>query len=229
MNTPKVITIDGPAGSGKSTLGAHLAAHLGYIYFDTGVMYRALALAVLDAHQDPQDSAAVTALADTCEIAVRAPTHNDGRQYTIMLNGRDVTWEIREQRVEKIVSLAAAHPPVRAILRARQRAIGMQGRVVMVGRDIGAIVLPEAPLKIYLEVSIAERARRRIAELTARGESVDAVALTESIRVRDERDRHVMYPAPDAVIINGDHDTPEQTLAHVLTLVAQCPALSEES
>lgn len=228
MNTPKVITIDGPAGSGKSTLGAHLASALGYIYFDTGVMYRALALAVLDAQHDPHDSMAVTALAETSDIAVRAPTRADGRQYTIMLNGRDVTWEIREQRVEKVVSIAAAHPPVRAILRARQRAIGMQGGVVMVGRDIGAIVIPEAPLKIYLEVSIAERVRRRVAELAARGESVDAVALTESMRLRDERDRHVMYPAPDAVIIDGDHDTPTQTFTHVLALVAQCPAFGEE-
>ncbi len=228
MKTPQVITIDGPAGSGKSTLGAHLATTLGYIYFDTGVMYRALALAVLDAQQDPQDSMAVTALAEASDIAVLAPTQNDGRQYTILLNGRDVTWEIRDQRVEKIVSLAAAHPTVRAILRARQRAIGMQGHVVMVGRDIGAIVLPEAPLKIYLDVSIAERARRRMAELVARGDSVDMATLTESIRIRDERDRHVMFPAPDAVIINGDDDTPNQTLAHVLELVQRCPALAKE-
>ncbi|MFM7678963.1 MAG: (d)CMP kinase [Roseiflexaceae bacterium] len=228
MNTPKVITIDGPAGSGKSTLGAHLASALGYIYFDTGVMYRALALAVLDANQDPHDSMAVTALAETSDIAVRAPTHADGRQYTIMLNGRDVTWEIREQRVEKVVSIAAAHPPVRAILRARQRAIGMQGGVVMVGRDIGAIVIPEAPLKIYLEVSIAERVRRRVAELTARGEAVDVAALTQSMRIRDERDKHVMFPAPDAIIINGDHHTPAQTLSQVLTLVSQCPTLAKE-
>lgn len=228
MNTPQVITIDGPAGSGKSTLGAHLAQTLGYIYFDTGVMYRALALAVLDAAQDPQDSMAVTALAEASDIAVLAPTQDDGRQYTILLNGRDVTWAIRDQRVEKIVSLAAAHPTVRAILRARQRAIGMQGHVVMVGRDIGAIVIPEAPLKIYLDVSIAERARRRMAELEARGDRVDMATLTESIRVRDERDRHVMFPAPDAVIINGDDDTPSQTLAHVLELVQRCPAFAKE-
>ncbi|MEY2845540.1 MAG: hypothetical protein RL076_1086 [Chloroflexota bacterium] len=228
MNTPQVITIDGPAGSGKSTLGAHLAHTLGYIYFDTGVMYRALALAVLDAAQDPHDSMAVTALAETSDIAVLAPTQDDGRQYTILLNGRDVTWAIRDQRVEKIVSLAAAHPTVRAILRARQRAIGMQGHVVMVGRDIGAIVLPEAPLKIYLDVSIAERAKRRMAELVARGETVDAGALIESIRIRDERDRHVMFPAPDAVIINGDNQTPSQTLTHVLALVNACAALAKE-
>jgi cytidylate kinase len=228
MNTPKVITIDGPAGSGKSTLGATLASTLGYIYFDTGVMYRALALAVLNAAQDPQDGMVVTALAEASEIGVLAPTQDDGRQYTITLNGADVTWAIRDQRVEKIVSLSAAHPPVRAILRARQRAIGMQGHVVMVGRDIGAIVIPEAPLKIYLDVSIDERARRRIAELRARGEQVDMLALTESIRMRDERDRHVMFPAPDAIIINGDTQTPAQTLTHVLALVAQCPALTEE-
>ena len=228
MMRPNVITIDGPAGSGKSTLGADLAATLGYIYFDTGVMYRALARAVLDAQQDPQQGDAVTALAESCEIAVLAPTQHDGRQYTVLLNGQDVTWAIRDQQVEKIVSLAAAHPAVRTIMRARQRAIGLQGHVVMVGRDIGAVVIPEAPLKIYLEVSLEERVRRRVAELTARGESVDVAALTQSMRIRDERDKHVMFPAPDAVIINGDHHTPVQTLNQVLTLVSQCPSLAQE-
>ena len=225
MTIPRVITIDGPAGSGKSTLGANLATQLGYIYFDTGIMYRALTLAVIEAHCDPHDAVAVTRLAEQSEISVHAPTHDDGRQYTIMLNGRDVTWDIRQQSVEKTVSIAAAHPSVRQILRARQRAIGMQGNVVMVGRDIGSIVIPEAPLKIYLDVSIAERAHRRVAELTARGESIDEAQLTESIRVRDERDSHVMQPATDAVHINGDTDTPAQTLAYVLQLVANCPAL----
>jgi cytidylate kinase len=146
----------------------------------------------------------------------------------VLLNGQDVTWAIRDQQVEKIVSLAAAHPTVRTIMRARQRAIGLQGHVVMVGRDIGAIVIPEAPLKIYLEVSLEERVRRRVAELTARGESVDVAALTQSMRIRDERDKHVMFPAPDAVIINGDHHTPAQTLNQVLTLVSQCPSLAQE-
>jgi len=188
-------------------------------------MYRALTLAVIEANCDPHDAVAVTQLAEQSTISVHAPTQNDGRQYTIMLNGRDVTWDIRQQSVEKTVSIAAAHPSVRQILRARQRAIGMQGNVVMVGRDIGSIVIPEAPLKIFLDVSIAERARRRVDELTARGESIDEAQLTESIRVRDERDRHVMQPAVDAVHINGDTDTPAQTLAHVLQLVANCPAL----
>lgn len=225
MTIPRVITIDGPAGSGKSTLGANVATHLGFLYFDTGIMYRALTLAVIEGNCDPSDAEAVTTLAAQSVISVHAPTQNDGRQYTIMLNGRDVTWDIRQQSVEKTVSIAAAHPSVRQILRARQRAIGMQGNVVMVGRDIGSIVLPEAPLKIFLDVTIAERVRRRINELTARGEQIDVTQLTESIRIRDERDRHVMQPAFDAIYINGDNDTPEQTLASVLQFVANCPAL----
>ncbi|MCX6015432.1 MAG: (d)CMP kinase [Chloroflexales bacterium] len=225
MTIPRVITIDGPAGSGKSTLGANVAMHLGFLYFDTGIMYRALTLAVIEGNCDPSDAEAVTTLAAQSVISVQAPTQNDGRQYTIMLNERDVTWDIRQQTVEKTVSIAAAHPSVRQILRARQRAIGMQGNVVMVGRDIGSIVLPEAPLKIFLDVTIAERVRRRINELTARGEQIDVTQLTESIRIRDERDRHVMQPAVDAIYINGDNDTPEQTLASVLQFVANCPAL----
>ena len=219
MNTPRAITIDGPAGSGKSTLGASLAAALGFVYFDTGVMYRALTLAVLDAGIDPSDGAAVAACAERIDIGVQPPTVADGRQYTITLDGRDVTWDIREQRVERAVSTAAGHPAVRVILRAQQRAIGMRGNVVMVGRDIGSIVLPEAPLKIYLDVSIAERTRRRSAELVGRGDSVDEHALYDSIANRDARDAHVMQPAPDAVHINGDTQSPADTLAYVLSLV----------
>ncbi len=223
MTQPLVITIDGPAGSGKSTLGARLATALNYVYFDTGVMYRALAFAVLQAGCAPDDSVAVTTLAEACHIGVLPPTHTDGRQYTVTLDGTDVTWEIRQQAVERIVSQVASHPDVRTIMRARQREIGLAGHVVMVGRDIGTIVLPEAPLKIYLDVSIAERVRRRIAELDARGEHIDHAALTESIRTRDERDRHVMYPAPDAVIIDGSLHTPDETLHQVLTLVSHNP------
>lgn len=225
MTTPRAITIDGPAGSGKSTLGATLATRLGFIYFDTGVMYRALTLAVINHQVDPTDSTAVTDLANRCHIGVHAPTVDDGRQYTITLDGVDVTWDIRQQQVERLVSQVAAHPPVRQILRAQQRAIGLAGNVVMVGRDIGSIVLPEAPLKIYLDVSIAERTRRRIIELEQRGEHVDADTLAESIRIRDERDQHVMQAASDAIHINGDTQSPEQTVADVLTFVAQIPVL----
>lgn len=225
MTIPQVITIDGPAGSGKSTLGANLAHALGFIYFDTGVMYRALTLAVLQAGIAPDDAVQVTQLAERCHIDVLPPSVSDGRQYTITLDGVDVTWDIRHQDVERTVSQVAAHPTVRSIMRARQRSIGLAGKVVMVGRDIGSIVLPEAPLKIFLEVSIAERARRRIIELDARGEHLDINELTESIRLRDERDRHVMYPAPDAVCIDASAHTPDQTLKHVLTLVEHIPAL----
>lgn len=225
MTIPRAITIDGPAGSGKSTLGAILAAQLGFVYFDTGVMYRALTLAVIQHCVDPSDSVAVAALANQCHIGVHTPTHDDGRQYTVTLDGVDVTWDIRQQHVERLVSHVAAHPAVRQIMRAQQRAIGLAGDVVMVGRDIGSIVLPEAPLKIYLDVSIAERTRRRIIELTHRGEQIDDIALAESIRLRDERDRHVMHAAPDAVHINGDTQSPDQTVAEVLALVANIPVL----
>lgn len=210
MPTPLIITIDGPAGSGKSTLGERLARRLGYLYFDTGVMYRALAWAALRHGVDPADAAAVAALAGTIDIQVLPPAIGDGRQYTVMVDGVDVTWELRRPPVERTVSLAARHPEVRALLRARQRAIANRGRVVMVGRDIGAVVMPDAPVKIYLDASVDERARRRSAEIQLRGGAADTQQIRDDIIRRDELDRHVSAPARDACTISSDGLTPEQ-------------------
>jgi cytidylate kinase len=221
MTIPDTITIDGPAGAGKSTLGELLARRLGYLYFDTGVMYRALTWAALGHSVDPGDEAAAAALARDLDIDIEPPTIADGRQNTIRVDGQDVTWDLRRPEVDQHVSRAARHPAVREILRARQRAIGMRGQVVMVGRDIGAIVLPEARLKIYLQASLQARASRRAAELRARGFDVDLATLEADLARRDALDQHVMAPAPDALVLSNETLLPSQEVDLILERLAQ--------
>lgn len=210
MNTPAVITIDGPAGAGKSTLGEHLARRLGFLFFDTGIMYRALAWAALQHQADFRDAARMAALAREIDLKVSPPTADDGRQYTVLLDNEDITWKLRRPDVEANVSLAASYPQVREVMRQRQRAIGEQGQVVMVGRDIGSVVMPDAPAKIYLLASLEERAWRRMNELQSRGLPADLERIRQDIARRDQLDSHVMAPAPDAMLISSDGHTPEQ-------------------
>jgi len=204
---PSIIAIDGPAASGKSTIGALLAEQLGYIYFDTGVMYRAVTWAALDRGIGIGDEAAVTALAEQVQIDVLAPTVKDGRQYTVMCDGRDVTWAIRTPEVDRHVSPVSVYPGVRTAMTAQQRRIGLSGRVVMVGRDIGTVVLPEAPLKIYLDASVEERARRRQKEIRSRGESAEFEQVLAGLVRRDqidsERATAPLRPADDAIIVDS--------------------------
>jgi cytidylate kinase len=216
MTIPDTITIDGPAGAGKSTLGELLARRLGYLYFDTGTMYRALTWAALGRGVDPRDGTATAALAHMLDIQVLPPTVADGRQYTVLVDGEDATWELRRPDVERQVSLAASYPAVREVMRARQRAIGLRGRVVMVGRDIGNIVMPDAALKIYLEASLEERARRRTAELRARGDDVSFEAVQAEVARRDALDQHVMAPAPDALVLHSDGLSPAEVVEAIL-------------
>ena len=207
--TPLTIAIDGPAASGKSTIGALLARRLGYIYFDTGVMYRAVTWAALDGGIDIGDEAAVTRLAERVRIDVLAPTVNDGRQYTVLCDGRDVTWPIRSLEVDRAVSPVSTYPGVRTAMTAQQRRIGLAGRVVMVGRDIGTVVLPEADLKIYLDASVQERAHRRLLEIRARGEAADFQAVLSGLIQRDQIDSGritaPLRPAEDAVTVDSTH------------------------
>jgi len=204
---PLTIAIDGPAASGKSTIGALLAKRLDYLYFDTGVMYRAVTWAALDRGIDIGDEAAVTRLAEEVRIDVLAPTVSDGRQYTVLCDGRDVTWPIRSPQVDRAVSPVSVYPGVRAAMTAQQRRIGLAGRVVMVGRDIGTVVLPEADLKVYLDASVEERARRRLLEITARGESADFQAVLSGLTRRDQIDSGrataPLRPAEDAILVDS--------------------------
>lgn len=220
MAAPLVITIDGPAGSGKSTLGELLAQQLGYLYFDTGVMYRALTLAVLQARLDLHDSSALEALARSLPIDVQPPTSADGRQYTVLVADDDVTWAIRSPEVTGTVSLVARCPGVRTEMVRQQRIIGQRGRVVMVGRDIGTVVMPDAPLKLYLTASLEERARRRAAEEQARGHPVALEAVQADLARRDELDSHVLQPAADALLLQNDGLDPTDEVAWICTWIA---------
>lgn len=223
MGVPSIIAIDGPAASGKSTLAQRLAKVLGYLYFDTGVMYRAVTWTALQRGLSPEDAQAMTTLAQEVRIDVRPPSQDDGRAYDVLVDGQDVTWAIRKPEVDRWVSVVAAHPGVRRALTAQQRRIGQRGRVVMVGRDIGTVVLPEADLKIYLDASVEERARRRYEERRQRGEAVDFAQVLEAMRQRDaldsSRDVAPLRPAEDAVIIRSDDLDADEVLARVLALV----------
>ncbi len=220
MQHPAVIAIDGPAGSGKSTLGALLAQQLGYVYFDTGVMYRALTVVALQQQLDLHDAAALATLAQRTQIEVLPPTIADGRQYTVLANGQDITPELRQPVVDQHVSFVAIQPDVRSELVRQQRAIGTRGQVVMVGRDIGTVVMPDAPLKIYLSASLPERARRRHAQHAQ--QHPDALErIAAELARRDQLDAHVLQPASDAILINTDHLSPEEEVERVLALWRQ--------
>lgn len=223
MTLPSIITIDGPAASGKSTLAEKLAARIAYLYFDTGVMYRAVTLAALLRLNSVEDEAAVTGIANEITIDVEPPTEKDGRKYTVFMDGNDVTWQIREPHVDANVSRVSAYAGVRTAMTLQQRQIGSRGKVVMVGRDIGTVVFPEAEMKIYLDASAEERARRRSREIEARGGKANYDEILSSIRRRDQIDssREVapLKPAPDAHILESDGKTISQVLAEVMQLL----------
>ncbi len=223
MDIPETITIDGPAASGKSTLGHKLAQALGYLYFDTGVMYRAVTWLALQQGLDIGDEVAITALAEHVQIDVLSPSIDDGRAYTVIVDGQDITWDIRRPEVEAYVSPVSAYPGVRQALSDQQRRIGKRGRVVMVGRDIGTVILPNADLKIYLDASVEERARRRFKELRGRGEPADYNDILQSMRRRDQIDsqRKVapLRPAEDAIILCSDGLDADQVLEQAKSLV----------
>jgi CMP/dCMP kinase len=208
QKAPKTIAIDGPAASGKSTLAEKLAKHLGYLYFDTGVMYRAVTWAALQSGVEMADELMVTELAEKIQIDVRKPTQEDGRKYDVLLDGKDVTWQIRHAEVDLNVSQVAAYAGVRKAMTNQQRRIGKLGAVVMVGRDIGTVVMPDAELKIYLDASLEERARRRFEEVQTRGDRQEYQKILASMQRRDQIDstRKVapLKPAKDAIIIQSD-------------------------
>lgn len=220
---PNIIAIDGPAASGKSTLAERLAEDLGYLYFDSGVMYRAVTFLALQRGIPTDDEAALTGLAEQISIDVRPPSKNDGRPYDVWVDDLDITWGIRQLEVEADVSIVSTYAGVRRALTLQQRRIGLRGRVVMAGRDIGTVVLPEADLKIYLDASVEERARRRYLELKERGSAVSYNEILSSMRKRDEIDstREIapLRPAEDAVIIDSGEMQIDQVVDRVHQII----------
>ena len=204
----RVIAIDGPAAAGKSTVAHLLADRLGALLFDTGALYRAVALAALRSGVSPDDEKTLSRIAADVQISIQPPSLRDGRHYDVYLNGEDVTWSVREPEVGAIVSRIAEHAAVRAALLPLQRKIASDGQVVMVGRDIGTVVVPDAGLKVYLDASTEERARRRFREGSGRGSTQGFEAVLDETRQRDAidsgRQTAPLRPAADAVRIETD-------------------------
>ena len=189
-------------------------------------MYRAITWAVLQRGISPADEAEVTALAETVTIDVQSATVDDGRDFDVLVEGQDITWDIRQANVEANVSQVSAYPGVRKALSTQQRRVGLRGRVVMVGRDIGTVVLPEAQLKIYLDASVEERARRRYEERVARGDQASYQVILEAMRMRDQidstRDVAPLRAAEDAIVIDSDHLDIDDVLVKTKALLADC-------
>ena len=204
-----VIAIDGPAGAGKSSVARAVARALGFTYLDSGAMYRCVALAAIERDAGPDDEAAMGALARSLAIDL------EGER--VELDGREVGAAIREPRVTEAASRVSVHPPVRAAMIARQRSMIATGRYVAEGRDIGTVVSPEAPLKVFLTATAAERARRRAAQS---GE--DEAAVLAAQQERDERDQSrahgALRAAPDAVEIDTTHLSLDEVVVRVVAL-----------
>ncbi|MGH7816188.1 MAG: (d)CMP kinase [Candidatus Binatia bacterium] len=216
-----IIAIDGPSGAGKSTLARRLARELGYIYLDTGAMYRALALKLLRQGVDLADDAHMARLVQSTAIDLREVNG----KLAVLLDGADVGAEIRAPEVSQMASKASALKIVRARLLELQRAVGRRGNVVAEGRDIGTVVFPQAEVKIFLEASTEERARRRYQELSAAGRSVEFDETLREMVERDKRDRErdlaPLRQAEDALRIDSSSVDEENVAARVLALVAK--------
>jgi len=223
---PRTVAIDGPAGVGKSTIAAALAQRLGFLYFDTGVLYRAVTLAALGRGLAPDDQTALAALVGQVHIDVSPPgAATDGRTLTVLLDERDVTWAIRAPEVERSVSAVSAQPAVREALLQRQREVARRGGVIMAGRDIGTVVLPDADLKLYLEATPRERARRRALEEHGRGLDRPFPEVLGDIAQRDDLDEHraisPLRPADDAVRLDTEGQGIPAVLATIDAILAR--------
>lgn len=222
---PSVIAIDGPAGSGKTVVGKRVGDALGYLYVDTGAFYRAITLLALREGVSPDDGLALGRLATQAEIQIERPTEDDGRAYTVLLNGQDVTAELTAPAVARAVSIVAAHPEVRTVLLPMQRQVAARGRVVIAGRDIGTVVVPFAALKLFLKAPLPVRVARRIEQLQRQGRHPDPAAIAAEMAERDRLDQTravaPLKPAPDAVTVDTSSMTVEEEVAMILDLIAK--------
>ena len=209
------IAVDGPAGAGKSTIAKTLAKELGYVYVDTGAMYRAMAYYFLRQGIDKDDEAAITAAVDGADVTIR---YEDGAQQ-VLLNGENIMGYLRTEQVGNMASATSIYPSVRTKLVALQQKLAKTTDVIMDGRDIGTCVLPDAQVKIYLTASVETRAKRRYNELVEKGEPADLEKIAADIQERDDRDMHrEMSPlrqAEDAVLVDSSEMSIDEVVAAI--------------
>lgn len=219
---PRYIAIDGPVASGKSAVGSRVARRLGYRFVDTGVMYRAITWLALERHADLNDEAALTELAQRAKLDVEGGSE----AARVLVDSVDVTNRLRSPAVGEAVSHVSRVAGVRQAMVSLQRQLAAHGGVVMAGRDIGTVVLPDAPLKVYLDASPEERTRRRHEELLAGGREATSEQVQQELALRDaidsERAVSPLRPAGDAIIINTDHLSLDEVVEKIMELVAQC-------
>ena len=222
MNTKKItIAIDGPAGAGKSSISKVVANELGYLYIDTGAMYRGVTWAVLDSHVDVKNQNDVEALLPTLDLTLE-PTANACK---VFVKGQDVTDLIRQQQINENVSTIASYKGVREYLVERQQAMAAVGGVILDGRDIGSVVLPKAELKIYLTASVDARAKRRWLEVQGTSNEQSLEDIKNNVESRDEmdknRDESPLVCVEDAIVVDSSNMTFDETVEHILHLVQE--------
>ena len=222
MTQHKSIAVDGPSGEGKSTLAKLLARELGFLYVDTGAIYRTVGLKAYREGVDPEDGAAVTALLPGLDIDMKYG--GDGLQH-MYLDGEDVTDSIRQHAISRYASCVSAIPAVRAFLLDRQRALARENDVIMDGRDIGTVVLPQADVKIFLTAAPEDRARRRYEELRQRGQEADYASVLRDILQRDEQDTSraaaPLRQAEDALLVDTTGNSLEKSLGVLLDTIKE--------
>ena len=215
------VAIDGPAGAGKSTISRVAAQKLGFLYVDTGALYRAVAYDILQNGIDPNDSCAVCKRLDS--ITVGFGYENDNQQ--IYLNGNNITEKIRTPQVSAAASTVSAIPEVRRFLFSQQQDIARENNIIMDGRDIGTVVLPNAQVKIYLTAAEEERARRRFAELQKKGTAIHFEEVLAEVKLRDKNDMNrpvaPLRQAPDAVLVDTSHLDFDQSVQAVLSVIEE--------
>ena len=222
MNTKKIaIAIDGPAGAGKSSISKVVANELGYLYIDTGAMYRGVTWAVLDSHVDVNNQKEVEALLPSLDLTLE-PTASACK---VFVKGQDVTNLIRQQQINENVSTIASYKGVREYLVERQQAMAAIGGVILDGRDIGSVVLPDAELKIYLTASVDARAKRRWLEVQGTSNEQPLEDIKKNVESRDEmdknRDESPLVCVEDAIIVDSSNMTFDETVEHILHLVQE--------
>lgn len=222
MNTKKIaIAIDGPAGAGKSSISKVVANELGYLYIDTGAMYRGVTWAVLDSHVDVKNQKEVEALLPSLDLTLE-PTASACKVY---VKGQDVTDLIRQQQINENVSTIASYKGVREYLVERQQAMAAVGGVILDGRDIGSVVLPKAELKIYLTASVDARAKRRWLEVQGTSNEQPLEDIKKNVESRDEmdknRDESPLVCVEDAIVVDSSNMTFDETVKHILHLVQE--------